>query len=223
MKSIIKKGRAVVFTQILIITCASNCSSPKTTSLDDDRIPETSSSNSTTPSSSTIPSSTVTKIDPWTDAVIKTELIVYGTFTNNRYEVTTIIHSDNRTGTFAYTISTLTIEKVIKGDPSIKEVYLKAPGGIIEEPGRTTIQDSPGPSIGTKIMLGLNKKDGFYYPVSSDPFWIETSSEPKIMSYQPLNYEIGRIIKIMPDNNIPITLPHSEWPPIPAATTRPKQ
>ena len=114
------------------------------------------------------------------------------------------------------------IEKVIKGDPSIKEIYIKAPGGIIENNGITVTQDSPGPSIGTKIMLGLNKKDGYYYPVSSDPFWLETSSEPKIMSNQPLNYEIGRVLKIMLENDIPISLPHSEWPPIPATTTRPK-
>jgi len=68
--------------------------------------------------------------DPLTDEVIKADLIALGTITDNRSEVVNVV-SGNRTGKFAYTLFTLSVEKVIKGDPLTKEVIIRVSGGYM--------------------------------------------------------------------------------------------
>jgi hypothetical protein len=152
--------------------------------------------------------------DPLTDTVIKTDLIVLGTITDNSTEVVTVI-SDNSTGKFAYTFFTLSVEKVIKGNPDTKEVLIKVEGGPI---GGGVYQGPTGAYflLQDRILASLHlEEDNVYIIPSSGVVW---SERPTIgaKSIVGLQESIGRIIQIMLANNITIALPHSEWPPLPA-------
>jgi hypothetical protein len=150
--------------------------------------------------------------DPLTDTVIKADLIVLGTITDNRTEVVTIV-SGNTTGKFAYTFFTLSVEKVIKGNPDTKEVLIKVEGGPIGD----VYQGPTGAyfSISDRILAALHlEEDNIYTVPHAGIVWYES---PAIgaKSIVGLPESIGRIIQIMVANNIPVALPHSEWPPLP--------
>jgi hypothetical protein len=152
--------------------------------------------------------------DPLTHTVIKADLIVLGTITDNRTEVVTVM-SGNTTGKFAYTFFTLSVEKVIKGNPDTKEVLIKVEGGPI---GGGVYQGPTGAYflLQDRILASLHlEEDNVYIIPSSGVVW---SERPTIgaKSIVGLQESIGRIIQIMLANNIPIALPHSEWPPLPA-------
>jgi hypothetical protein len=152
--------------------------------------------------------------DPLTETVIKADLIVLGTVTDNSTEVVTIV-SENSTGKRAYTFFTLSVEKVIKGNPDTKKVLIKVKGGPL---GGEEYQEPTGAYfyIADRILVLLNLEEGNVYtlPYAS----IVWSESPAIgaKSIESLSYSIGRIIQIMRENNIPIALPASEWPPLPA-------
>jgi hypothetical protein len=157
--------------------------------------------------------------DPLTETVIKADLIVLGTITDNRTEVVTIV-SGNTTGKFAYTFFTLSVEKVIKGNPDTKEVLIKVEGGPI---GGGVYQGPTGAyfSISDRVLAMLHLEEGNIYTIPySGVVWSES---PTIgaKSIVGLPESIGRIIQIMGENNIPIALPHSEWPPLPVPPVSP--
>jgi len=144
--------------------------------------------------------------DPLTDTVIKADLIVLGTITDKKYDVVTI-ESGNVTGKFTYTIFTLSVEKVIKGDPNTTQVFIKTIGG--EEVGSHFL-------IRDRILTLLNHENDNVYTVLGDGIqWFESPSA-RANSVVKLQDAVGRILQIMKANNIPIALPPSEWPPLPA-------
>ena len=156
--------------------------------------------------------------DPLTDTVVKADLIVLGTITDNRTEVVTVV-SGNTTGKFAYTFFTLSMDKVIKGDPDTREVLIKTEGGPMDD----VYQGPTGPYflISDRILSALHlEEDNVYTIPSSGVFWVE---QPSIgaKSIVGLQESIGRIIQIMTANNIPVALPHSEWPPMPVHPVSP--
>lgn len=152
--------------------------------------------------------------DPLTETVIKADLIVLGTITDNRTEVVTIV-SENSTGKFAYTLYTLSVEKVIKGDPSIKEAIIREEGGYI---GDGIYQFSTAGwnfRISDHVLLGLIHENADDYILFAAPYggkipidsvnsilWIQGSA----MSTAPLEEIMGRICKILRINRIPISL-----------------
>jgi hypothetical protein len=161
-----------------------------------------------------------TEPDPFEDRVVKSDLIVYGTITDREYDIVTV-KSANSTGEFTYTIFTLSVEKVIKGDPSTKQVPIKVVGGLEGTPG--PLPTGPYFSITDKILVCLIKEAGNGYtlfPLS--PFgvlWVESGETPQpiiIRNGIEMNLEkwIGEVIMIMQNNNIPIAL--DEPIPIPA-------
>jgi len=139
--------------------------------------------------------------DPLTDTVLKADLIVLGTITDKRYEVVTV-KSGNVTGKFAYTIFTLSVEKVIKGAPDTKEVLIKVEGGPIGD-----IYQAPTGwyfSISDRVLLSLNKGDDNIYSLPYlGVLWIKGS---KVISNPELQDMMGRVCKILRENNIPISL-----------------
>ena len=177
------------------------------------------------------PASTVVPSDPqksFEDAVLNADLIVTGTITDKRYELVPYdtkpisntgnitqqeynLNTGNMTQGKIYTIFTLTVEKVIKGDPATKQVFVKVQGGIIE--GKL-IELATGEyfSISDQVLLTLHREDDDVLTLSSPGLvWIRGS---KVMSEPELSEIIGRVIRIMKANNIPIALPESEWPPL---------
>ena len=108
----------------------------------------------------TTPSNSGITPDPMTDMVIKADLIVLGTITEKRYDVVTIV-SENSTGKFAYTLFTLSVEKVIKGNPDTKEVSIKVEGGPIGE----VYQLPTGAyfSISDRVLVLLHLEEGNVY------------------------------------------------------------
>jgi hypothetical protein len=156
--------------------------------------------------------------DPLTDPVIKADFIVLGNITDNRTEVVTVV-SGNTTGKFAYTFFTLSVEKVIKGDPSIKEVIIRVKGGPIGEVYQVPTEGYF--SISDRLLALLHFEEGNVYTLpNSGLLWFES---PAIgaKSTVGLPESMGRIIQIMLANNIPIALPHSEWPPLPVPPVSP--
>ena len=166
------------------------------------------------------PSLPPTPIDPiseLTDIVEKAALIVLGTITDKRYEVRAEIQYDKSTRDYIYTIFTLTVEKVIKGDPNIKEVFVETAGGLWQTPSGWYF------SIGNRGLISLYRKNNYYKVLYL--LWGESTMSVKVPWSLPtsnLQEIIGLIIRIAKDNNIPVALPESEWPPIPAYTTLPK-
>jgi hypothetical protein len=212
------KGVAVFyFIQVLLLTLViltlSGCTTTKPTTSN-----KTDTSILPIPTTTTLSPTPPTKVDPWTDIVIKVELIVTGNITNQKYEVITV-ESGNNTGKRAYTIYTLSVEKVIKGYSDTKEVSLCLAGGLIDD---KVFQSYPVPNfyLADKILVCLSKKSNNMYDVLA-VLWLETSVIP-ITPVINLRDTIGRILKIMLDNHLPITLPENERPPIPSGpTTRP--
>ncbi len=62
------------------------------------------------------------------DLVVKSDYIVMGTVADKKVEVVTV-GEGKLAGKRAYTIFTLSVEKVIKGDPDTKEVLIRVEGG----------------------------------------------------------------------------------------------
>ncbi len=154
--------------------------------------------------------------DPLTDVVVNADLIVLGNITDKRYDVVSVV-SGNVTGKFAYTIYTLSVEKVIKGDPATKQVFIKVEGGWTGD----AWQGSKGCSITDRMLVCLRKTEGNVYtvrPVDSGVLWSESSViSPQVIIrngvVMDLEKWLGEIIVIMKANNIPIALPESEWSP----------
>lgn len=135
--------------------------------------------------------------DPLTNTVLQAELIVLGNITDKRYEVITVSQGDNRTGEFTYTIFTLSVGKMIKGDPELKQVFIKVAGGLAQNP--------TGPwyfSVADRVLVSLHQEDGNIYTLlSPGVLWIRGTT---IVSSATLQEVLGRVVQIMMANNVPI-------------------
>jgi hypothetical protein len=165
--------------------------------------------------------------DPLTDTVIGADLIALGTITDNRTDVVTLV-SENGTGKLAYTLFTLSVEKVIKGDPSIKEAIIRVPGGYIGD-GVYQLPTEDYFRISDHVLVSLIHEDadvytlfaaprrGKWIPIHGDSgiLWIQGSA----MSRVPLEEIMGRICKILRINGIPNSLNE----PCPEPASPPKQ
>jgi hypothetical protein len=152
----------------------------------------------------------LTPKDPLEDDVIKADCIVSGKIVDKRYE-----------GINTPTIFTLSVDKMIKGDPSIREIKIKADAGHV---------GSPYFQISEIILVCLKKgNEDIYTVLESSPFLPDgrvsiEGSYAVLWSFpyeNPLAFEkrdqmIGRILRIMRLNNIPIALPEKGRPPEPA-------
>ncbi len=158
------------------------------------------------PSSSAVSNET----DPLTDVVSHSDLIVLGTITDKRYEVVQVGgKSDNWTpGKYAYTIFTLSVEKVIKGDPSTKEVLIRLAGGPIGEKYQLPIEGRWYFRISDHLLLSLKREDTNMYTLfHPGVLWIQGSA----MSTTSLQEVMGRVAKNMLAQNIPIALDEVNW------------
>jgi DNA-binding beta-propeller fold protein YncE len=144
----------------------------------------------------------VTPVDLLTEVVVGADCIVLGTITDKQYETTS---------NMVYTIFTLSVEKMIKGDPDSKEVFIKLEGGKTDEysviiPGALyfSVQD---------IMLVCLKKtkENVYTVMPNGMLWGKGTG----ISSTDLAEVIGRVILIMKDKNIPIALSPEAIPPLP--------
>jgi len=144
--------------------------------------------------------------DYLTDNVLKSDLIVFGTITDEKYDILPV-DSVNATYSHIYTIFTLTVEKVIKGNPDTKEVLIKVFGNP-DNPGPEPVTHYFHITDKTLVLLHLDD-DGKYSIIYPGIAWLEAGHYTPTESLESV---IGRIIKIMVDNKIPVALPPSEWP-----------
>jgi hypothetical protein len=148
--------------------------------------------------------------DPLKDNVIKADLILLVTATDQKYEVVQGGQGEYA-GTFTYTIYTLSIEKIIKGKVATKEIFLKVSGG----PYQGGFNFEPHFNLSDRALICLkNGIDNIYLPLGSGKpddgvLWIKSLS---INSVEKLDDIIGRVIRIMQAYDIPIALPSSEFP-----------
>jgi hypothetical protein len=127
-----------------------------------------------------------------------------------------------------YSTYTLVPEKIIKGDTDLKVFYIKLRGGILKdekENANMSILPSEGSSkISDQVLMCLkNEGDGFYSVIGGDMgvLWAKKANG-EIFEFIKINGErmtfdkvLGIIIRTLRVNNIPIALPHEEWPPQP--------
>ena len=178
------------------------------------------------------PSNSYITPDQLTETVIGADLIVLGIITEKRYDVVNVV-SGNTTGKFAYTLYTLSVEKVVKGDPSIKEAIIRAEGGYI---GDGIYQGPTGRHfrVSDHVLVSLIREDTDVYtlfaaPYRENPFelwriddgvlWIQGSA----MSRDPLELMMGHICKRLRVNKIPISLNEPCPEPADEPVSPPKQ
>jgi hypothetical protein len=172
--------------------------------------------------------------DPLTDTVIKADLIVLGTITDNRSEVVMVKTSENTTGKFAYTLFTLSIEKVLKGDPSIKKVIIQVEGGYLGDglyqllsPGVRSFRTADHILVGLIHLdgdrytkFGINYRKDWFGPLMiggyDSVFWIRGSAT----SREHLELIMGRVCRALRINGIPNSLNEpctepADWPASP--------
>jgi hypothetical protein len=118
--------------------------------------------------------------------------------------------------------------KMIKGDSDIKELLIKVPHGLV---------GGPYFSINEMILVCLQRSnDDIYNILPANPvlpdgriliegswavLWQETN--PNKIALRDLDSIIGRIIKIMRINNIPIAIPEKERSPEPTGSINPRK
>lgn len=157
--------------------------------------------------------------DPLNGLIVVSDCIVSGNVTAQIYEVVT--HGNS---TWPYTYSTLTIDKVIKGDPTLKEAVIRTMSYQGQAaPGVTYIGKN------AKYLICLHQEiDNLYTPESgplptSGPFPIDSSTAGILWDksvYQKEDEIIARVIQIMRANQIPVALPVNEWPPLPTGPVK---
>jgi hypothetical protein len=159
--------------------------------------------------------------DPLTDTVIRADLIALGTITDNRTEVVMVKTSENTTGKFAYTLFTLSVEKVLKGDPAIKKVIIQVEGGYLGDglyqllsPGVRSFRTADHMLVGLNHLIddrystfGVRYRKDWFGPLSiggvDSVLWIQGSS---LISSDPLELIMGRVCRAMRTNGIPNSL-----------------
>ncbi|MBI2831799.1 MAG: hypothetical protein HYX79_06045 [Chloroflexi bacterium] len=151
-----------------------------------------------TPTSATIPILPTPTISPelLNYLVIDSDLIAAGTITNLRYEVVTRGQGD-RAGKYAYTVFTLSVDKVIKGNPATKEVFIRVEGGKIDD---KVSQQASGYyfDISDRVLVCLQQGvDGVYTILPRGLRWSKYSYPSEIRDV------ISQIVQVMRDNNIP--------------------
>jgi DNA-binding beta-propeller fold protein YncE len=136
----------------------------------------------------------VTPVDLLTEVVVEADCIALGTITDKQYDTTSNI---------VYTIFTLSVEKMIRGNPDSKEMFIKLPGGETDEysmiiPGALYF------SVPETVLLCLKKMNADVYSVMPNGvLW----GKSDVVSMQiDLSTVIGRVVLIMKDNNIPVAL-----------------
>ena len=163
--------------------------------------------------------------DPLTDTVIQADLIALGTITDNRSDVM-IVATGNSTVKHPYTFFTLSVETVIKGDPSIREAIIRVPGGPIN--GKYLLPTERYFLINDHVLVSLIREDADVYTLFRAPkknlfglpiptiddgvLWIRGSAT----SREPLELIMGRICQVLRLNGIPNSLkepcPEPAWP-----------
>jgi hypothetical protein len=168
----------------------------------------------------------LTPKDPLEETVLEADCIVKGKIVDQRDEVIQVGEGKSA-GTQTYRIFKLAVDKMIKGDPDVKELFIKTSPGIV---------GAPIFQISEIILVCLSKEHddifvvfGYNSPLPDGRMSIEgdwavlwdTMDENQRSLVDP-DHIIGRIISIMKLNNIPIALSEKERPPEPAGPiTRP--
>ena len=168
-------------------------------------------------------------VDPITHIVLQADLIALGKITDSRNEFTTVV-SDNSTRKYTNTYFTFSIEKVLKGDPSINEVIIKQFFcGRLDDGTYQWSTACAGFQIYDHVLLGLMRNEDYYYlyaapypdgsiPIddtNSDFWWDRSSGNPLLAreAQEALEQIMGRIYRILIIYNVPYNM--DEPVPIP--------
>jgi hypothetical protein len=148
------------------------------------------------------------------EAVIDADIIVLGTVTDVDYEEIQVGEGEYA-GKQVYTITTLTVEKVLKGDPGTKQVLFRTEGGIFED----GVEQFPRQKfeIGHRLLYyALEEWQGDQYvPANSGGIlWAgggNIYAPPVKVCFQDTVYRLDIledvmeiVIKLMKENNIPV-------------------
>jgi hypothetical protein len=143
-------------------------------------------------------------------AVINADIIAQGIITKSEYkELKESVVRDN-------TIFTLSISKVIKGNPKTKNILIKVKEGSLPNGLTGEFQDSSdhGYVLQDEVLDCFQYLDADYYYGIPGGEWMK-SDQQYISKKTTIEEHLGKILKIMYANDLPISLPKSEWPPYP--------
>jgi hypothetical protein len=210
MKSRFNSCVIIILAVATLLVLFSSCGNPATSST----ISTSTPASTTTSSTSTSSPIKVIGLDP----ILVSDMIILGTVTDLKYDIVDVVEGEH-SGKSIHTIFTVSIEKVIKGDSATKELFIRGEGGMTAE-----VAEIPNPNylISDKVLVCLGRENNEFYTLLTDGLiWIYSSKYGMDISPLTLSDSIGLVIKIMQANNLPIALPQSEWPPLPASTTLP--
>jgi hypothetical protein len=159
--------------------------------------------------------------DPLNGMVVQADVIVFGNISAQRYE--TVAQGD-RGGSFTYTYSTLSVDKILKGDPNSRQIIIKTAGIAV---GVTNIQ------LAEKLLICLHKGNDNIYtpepgpmptsgmvPIDSTTGGIIWEKSSTVSTSPSIENALGRVIQIMRANQIPVALPIDQWPSLPTEIDR---
>lgn len=140
-------------------------------------------------------------------AVINADIIAHGVITNREYKE---FRDDPVT---THTIYTLSIDQVVEGNPNTKEVLIKIEGGVRPDGTSVAVFDGErGYDIQDELLACFRIPENTYFSVIQGGTWIKGKN---ISSRESFQKHLGKILKIMYANDLPISLPKSEWPSYP--------
>jgi len=156
--------------------------------------------------------------DPLKNNVIKADLIVLVTCTDEKYEVEQRGQGESA-GIYMYTIYTLSVEKLIKGKVDTKEIFLKVSGG----PYQPGFEFEPHFNLADRALICLkNGVDNNYLPLSGyvpndGLIWrkgiddILRINSTIVKQNDTLEDVIERVMRIMRAYDIPIAKPTNQF------------
>ncbi len=165
--------------------------------------------------------------DPIEKNTLLADIIIVGTVIDQKVERVDSSQHDYL-GSITYTTFTFSVDKMVKGNPDTKEVFIRLPGGTIkDENGATNNPPWQGYfTMSQQALLFLKKGDGNYFTVMvpfGAPWWKKAGGYEFIMTKangerMTLENLLGIIVKTMRINAIPIALPPNERPPEPVGS-----
>ena len=143
----------------------------------------------------------------WSGELASADLVVLGT-------VTALKDSILASGTQAFTTANFTVEQVLKGDPSIKEVTFRAeidlPAPLASGEGAFWPY-----AVADRLLISLHRGPGGIYTMG-EIYWGESPKvEITAASYYAGDYEytidglenwLGLVVRVMQDNGIPVAM-----------------
>jgi WD40 repeat protein len=147
---------------------------------------------------------TITPVDLITPEVLAADLIVFGIITDLKYDVQNIGNGRN-----VWTVYTLAVDKVLKGDPQTKVVSLRLQGGKFPDGTESQVVNGYRFEISNQLLLALDDAANGY-SIRAIFYQDSPKSHPSISSAS----VVARVQRVMQENNLPVSLAPGDVPAI---------